>query len=276
MYYVYYTDASYKENDRVWLATGISPVRLTKIKEVVGVGPPGAWDAEKVGRPTVIWESGVFRMWYDGTAQGARHVGYAESVDGVTFTKSPRNPVFLNAGAVDVKRVGDVLVMLREGSCGTSWATSVDGLCWVDRGLLLAKSGQPYDAFGQVTPFLLVVNDQPQGVFFGGARVSTVDKNRIALAAPTGTAAPPAGCTACTVPGLTCAESCRSRGNYNLGVCAVPGSEEPGSCCDCSSDGCEECSRGQTCQESCAAAGWSMGTCGKPGSRDPADCCACN
>ena len=273
-YRVYYTDAATAEIDRVWLAEGTSPTALAKFGEVIPAGPAGAWDSEKTGRPAVLFENGVYRMWYDGTFSGARHVGYAESADGLTFTKSAKNPIFLNAGAVDVKRVGDVLVMLREAGTGTLWATSKDGLCWVDRGMLFAKSGAAYDAFGQVTPFLLV-DGTPKAIFFGGAKVVSWDQNRIALAEPTGTTPPAAGCTGCVAPGLSCADACRTAGSFNAGSCGNPGSTSSGACCACATDGCEGCSGGITCQEACANAGASIGTCGNPGSVDPGKCCAC-
>ena len=46
-----------------------------------------------------------------GSKNVARHVGYATSSDGMTWTKHPTNPVLLNEGAIDVTRVGDRYVM---------------------------------------------------------------------------------------------------------------------------------------------------------------------
>lgn len=273
---MYYTDAPTAENDRIWLAESDALTGFARVREVLGVGAPSAWDAEKVGRPSVLYEGGVYRMWYDGTARGRRHVGLATSTDGVNFTRHPANPLFLDAGAVDVKRVGGVYVMLREGGDGTSWATSPDGVCWIDRGRLFARSGMDYDRFGQVTPFLQVEGDRAVAVWFGGASVATWDRNRIAVAFASDVS-PPAGggCAACTAPGVSCAQACHGAG-FASGSCGQPGSTNPSQCCACATDGCERC-RGSAadCHEACVRAGQTSGWCGVPGSADPSRCCTC-
>ena len=82
------------------------PVRLLNQLLDLGPGPAGAWDSEKVGRPAVLYENGIYKMWYDGAANGHRHVGLATSNDGIHFTRHPNNPLFLNAGAIDVDKIG--------------------------------------------------------------------------------------------------------------------------------------------------------------------------
>ena len=273
---MYYTDAATAENDRIWLAESAGATAFVKVREVLGTGAPGAWDAEKVGRPSVILEGGVYRMWYDGTAAGRRSVGLATSTDGVNFVRHPANPLFLDAGAVDVERVGDTYVMLREGGDGTYWATSPDGLCWTDRGRLFARSGAAYDAFGQVTPFLEVEGGAVRGVWFGGASVSTWNRNRIALALPAGAPSPgPWGCTACVAAGVTCTEACVGAGGGRSGSCAVPGSTVEGRCCACADDGCGACTAAADCHAACVSNGAASGWCAAPGSSDPSHCCSC-
>jgi len=68
-------------------------------------------------------------------SNGRRCVGFAQSSGGRSFTEYEQNPVLCDVGAVDVKKVGGVYVMLWEGGDGTYWATSVTGICWVPRGL---------------------------------------------------------------------------------------------------------------------------------------------
>jgi hypothetical protein len=272
---MYYTDAATGEDDRIWLAESSSLQGFSKRREVLGP-VAGTWEAAKVGRPSVLLEGGVYKLWYDGQTGGVRSVGYATSTDGVTFTRHPSNPVFLNAGAVDVKKVGSVYVMLREAGDGTYWATSNDGVCWKDRGKLFGLSGKPYDAFGQVTPFLDTDGTSVRAVWFGGASVSSWNKNRIAAAFPsTATIPAGAGCTACTTRGLSCSEACLAAKAGSAGTCGSPGSTATGSCCACSSDGCDACVAGGDCQAACVAAGKAGGFCGYPGSADPANCCAC-
>lgn len=272
---MYYTDAPTAENDRIWLAESDSAHGFVKKAEVLGP-VSGTWESDKVGRPSVLVEGGVYKMWYDGSTAGVRHVGYATSTDGLTFTRHPANPIFLNAGAIDVKKVGAVYVMLREAGDGTYWATSSDGVCWKDRGKLFGLSGKPYDAFGQVTPFLETDGTSVRAVWFGGASVSTWNKNRIAAAFPAGATIPGgAGCTACTTAGVSCTEACSVAKGGSSGSCGSPGSTSTGSCCACASDGCDSCVAAGNCQAACVSAGKSGGYCAYPGSADGSKCCAC-
>ena len=273
---MYYTDAPTDINDRIWLAESNSLTGFRKVQEVLGPGPAGAWDSEKVGRPAVLYENGIYKMWYDGAANGHRHVGLATSTDGIHFTRHPNNPLFLNAGAIDVDKIGGVYVMLHEGQKGTNWATSVDGVCWVDRGQLFGLSGASYDKFGQVTPFLEVAGGKLRAVWFGGASVVSWNRNRIGAAYAPGTAPSGGGCTACTTTGQTCAEACQSVGAGNTGSCGSPNSTTPGACCACANDGCEKCVVGaKDCHQACVNIGRAGGYCAHPGSSESSKCCAC-
>ena len=65
---------------------------------VMDVGPPGSWDEWYVYPGTVILEGDTYRMWYSGGAGGwVRRIGYAESFDGLHWTKRP-DPVLDLAG----------------------------------------------------------------------------------------------------------------------------------------------------------------------------------
>ena len=63
---------------------------------VLDVGVPGAWD-ELVVRPgTVIHEGATYKMWYNGYSSAPGNpgrIGYAESPDGISWTKYEDNPV---------------------------------------------------------------------------------------------------------------------------------------------------------------------------------------
>ena len=272
---MYYTDAPVAENDEIWLAESPKLTGFSKVQRVLGKGPAGSWDEEKVGRPAVLYEGGIYRMWYDGTAKGRRHVGLATSTDGVTFTRAPQNPIFQDAGAVDVKLVGNVYVMLREGGDGTYFATSPDGVCWVDRGKLFGTSGAAYDKYGQVTPALELDGAAVRAVWFGGASVREWNKNRIAAAFPSTSTPSGGGCTACVSSGLSCSAACISAGLGGAGICSFPGSTMGSSCCGCQPSGCEGCTAKGDCQSACVAAKKTGGYCAFPGSTMPSRCCAC-
>ncbi|MCA9720695.1 MAG: hypothetical protein KC468_38890 [Myxococcales bacterium] len=56
-----------------------------------GVGPvlvpDQAWENGTVGSPSVLFDGERYRMWYEGDVLGARAIGYAESADGLSWTK---------------------------------------------------------------------------------------------------------------------------------------------------------------------------------------------
>jgi hypothetical protein len=197
-YHLFSTRAARGIVDEISLATSPDGVRWTKHGVVLGPGAPGSWDSLLVGRPSVLHEGGLFRMWYDGRAdlapgplagdaptspKSSRHVGYATSPDGLSWTRHPGNPVFdHDAGGVDVKRAANGLhVMVYESHAGTNAATSPDGLAWRDRGLVVPRSGGPYDAHGHVTPMLLIGSEgRPPALYVGAAWAASWDRNAIA------------------------------------------------------------------------------------------------
>lgn len=88
-------------NDTIWrigLATSTDGVHFVRHPQnpVLAEGPPGTFDAAGVNQPTVIYDErrGLYRMWYEGRDFfGNTSIGYAVSPDGVTWHRSPQNPV---------------------------------------------------------------------------------------------------------------------------------------------------------------------------------------
>ena len=205
-------------------------------------------------------------------------MGHATSSDGKNFTRHAANPVFKNAGAVDVKKLGGVYVLLYEGGNGTYWATSVDGIhCFVGRGKLFGTSGKAYDAFGQVTPFLQLWGGQPQAVWFGGASVKSWNKNRVAMAPAAGVSvASGGGCSGCTPAGYSCSSACQAASLGGNGSCAHVGSTSVGKCCACSKSPCAGClGTNSSCHAACVGIGKTGGYYAHPGSSSPGKCFNC-
>lgn len=198
VYYMYYTRTTKDVVDRIDVAVSRDGVTWEPKGVALAAGPAGAWDGLSVGRPSVIREDGVFKLWYDGrkdfppdapvtgvpqSSTSRRCVGYATSNDGLRFTRQGDHPVFgHDAGGVDVKRLGARLVMVYESRDGTRLATSEDGIAWTNRGLLVARSGTNVDAFGHVTPNLLADPDgEIRRLYVGAAGATTWDRNVIVL-----------------------------------------------------------------------------------------------
>lgn len=113
-YVAYYSGGLGQEPSAIYVigrATSPDGVRWTKSSEPVMVAElpweqtfdAGGFDIGGVLEPTVIHEDGRWRMWYvgfgeePGTAAYSR-IGYAESTDGITWTKRP-DPVFSGGDA---------------------------------------------------------------------------------------------------------------------------------------------------------------------------------
>jgi hypothetical protein len=72
--------------------------------------------------------------------------------------------------------------MACESHRGTRVATSSDGIEWHNHGLWIPMSGSEFDAFGQVTPCLLVrPGHQEVLLYFGAAAAAGWDHNTIAV-----------------------------------------------------------------------------------------------
>jgi predicted GH43/DUF377 family glycosyl hydrolase len=66
---------------------------------VLSAGAGGQWDDDHVKDPWVLKDGATYRMWYSGHDGTNYRIGYAESSDGVTWTKSPSNPMIALGGA---------------------------------------------------------------------------------------------------------------------------------------------------------------------------------
>jgi len=114
---------------------------------VLEPGPHGAWDSSSVALGSILWNGTFFMMWYRGsnpTAFASGAVGLATSKDGVSWTKSSRNPV-LTATPIDQGYIASPYV-IRLGLTYNMWytaknvnttqytsilyATSFDGFKW--------------------------------------------------------------------------------------------------------------------------------------------------
>lgn len=188
---MFYTRAQKGVTDTIGLAESDNGRDWVDRGTVFGPGEAGSWDGLLVGRPSVLFENGKYRMWYDGRKDlplGApdeqapkspvskRSVGYAESPDGLTWTRHPRPVMNRDSGGVHVARASGQLVMLIESRRGTLWATSDDGNRWHHKGVLV-ESGS-LAPHGHVTPFLDAHDDQCR-LYYGAAMGDKWNENQL-------------------------------------------------------------------------------------------------
>ncbi len=114
------------------------------------ISAQNAWDGQFVGMPSVIFENNIYHMWYTGNSpEPIGSIGYASSVDGITWTKYSRNPILVDEpyGGWNEQTVYEPSVIFQDsifhmwyassndpqlpGPIHIHHATSSDGLSWV-------------------------------------------------------------------------------------------------------------------------------------------------
>jgi hypothetical protein len=98
---------------------------------------PGHWDVKIRERGWILHEGDIYRLWftgYDGTRPGIKLLGYATSRDGVTWERSPKNPIYRDHWVEDmcVVHSGETYYMFAEGAAENhaEMLTSKNGTNW--------------------------------------------------------------------------------------------------------------------------------------------------
>lgn len=166
-YRMYYHGFSDTQVHQIGLATSNDLAGpWTRLPAPVLTPGPGVWDGQSVRVP-MVWQEGPadFRMIYTGQGSGGMQVGYATSVDGLVWVKSPANPVFNDPNWATgdtqnwgVTKVGSDYLMWygNFGQRESGIAVSTDLVNWTPytSGPILASSGDPGDdRYSQYCPF---------------------------------------------------------------------------------------------------------------------------
>ncbi len=161
---------------------------------VLSLGSPGSWDSVNVYGPWVLYEDGIYKMWYSGHGSGKGHIGYATSDDGISWNRPilglvpfgvnsqnnivlpPGSPGEFDAGGVSrcsVLKDDDTYKMWYTGWSGheeIGYAESPDGLNWTKySGNPVLRPGIPreYDSVHVSGPSVAKVGPVYQ-MWFGG------------------------------------------------------------------------------------------------------------
>lgn len=123
-YRMWYTGRDAAGVTRIGLATSPDGIAWTRApaNPVLNVGP-SAWESGGVEGPTVIFDGGNYRMWYGGTQGDDERIGYAESADGIAWSKA--GAIDLANGSAGSWEENDVWTpaVLRDGALLTMWYT---------------------------------------------------------------------------------------------------------------------------------------------------------
>lgn len=136
---------------------------------VLNIDESQSWESNSIDRPMLILENNVFKMWYAGNSGGHSHIGYAESNDGLVFTRYVNNPVIqydiFNSGDIGV----DSLSVVRRDKYYAVFArilnnplnftpyytSSNDGLNWDSPTLILFDTTNTWDSQYKASPEII-------------------------------------------------------------------------------------------------------------------------
>lgn len=185
MWYSSATNGRISEEESFWIAYATSPdgVNWTKHGAVISPGPQGNWMDMGAMSPSVIYEDGVFKMWFVGAQHFQKYrngIGYAISTDGKTW-EVERQPVVPLSQSIPivwnpcvVKKDG--LYYLYVGVCNSSrnyptdvvLLTSVDGKNWLERGKVLsARKEISWQSVG-IVPCEVIYDEHRFKMFYTG------------------------------------------------------------------------------------------------------------
>jgi predicted GH43/DUF377 family glycosyl hydrolase len=145
-YHMWYSGVTSSGIGRTGYATSPDGIAWTKYggNPVLNIGSSGSWDDIRANAPEVIYHDGIYHMWYSGSDGSHYRIGYASSMDGVSWTKYSGNPVLDlgPSGSWDDHNVawpsivydGSMYYLWYSGSDGVNtrlgYATSPDGISW--------------------------------------------------------------------------------------------------------------------------------------------------
>lgn len=155
------------------LVLSTQPGQWTKYAGNPILSPSPGWSPAWTIAPDVLYENGIYKMWYQGCTSSSCSIGYATSSDGTTWAPYAGNPVLAsNSSSWDTSlalpRVihdGTIYRMWYAGNgplaIRVGYATSSDGIQWVKYGAWPVFNGtMAWDSGAANTPAVAKVGSQ--------------------------------------------------------------------------------------------------------------------
>jgi uncharacterized repeat protein (TIGR01451 family) len=128
-YKMWYTGSDGANPSKIGLATSTDGINWTKSSANPVLSPDASWDESGVRAGAVIFDDGLYKMWYTMVTGTRTQIGYATSPDGITWNKYGPNGFALSVGAYgswEDEGVSDPIV-IKEGGAYHLWYTGNDG-----------------------------------------------------------------------------------------------------------------------------------------------------
>ena len=166
----------------LWCGNTFSQVNWIKYSgdPVLPAGMYVEFDYLQAKQPSVLFDEGLFKIWYVGKNKTNEQIGYAESQDGIHWIK--KGPVLPlgQGGGFDaihqntpmVLKIGSTYHMWYGGYDGMHWslgeAISSDGMTWEKKGVILDR-GEPgeFDSHSVLSPYVMY-RDYIYYLWYGG------------------------------------------------------------------------------------------------------------
>ena len=169
-YHMWYTT---QPNFVIGYATSTNGYEWVKNPEPV-MEPRSAWESASIMTGAVLFEDGIYKMWYSGSSQKGQNwqLGYATSDDGIEWTMS-ENAIYedsrgttYQAAVLKPKDTYQMWYTQPGDGSGThiGYATSTDGLSWLEYGSnpVLRNSPGSWDAIEVQRPSVVLNTETNQ------------------------------------------------------------------------------------------------------------------
>lgn len=141
-----------------------------------------SWESKEVSFPVVLYEKGLYKMWYGGNDGSYWSIGYAISLDGINWIKYPNNPVIRWNNLPEEPKDYKEHTIIKENGIYKMWyeaarspstistigySISNNGINWTHVNYKVLSPSQNWDSLGLVHPFVLKDSDEYKMWYFG-------------------------------------------------------------------------------------------------------------
>ena len=174
---------------KIGVARSDDGIRFERFRRDPVIVPEAEFEKESVMNPFVMFDGGKFRMWYAaGEICEPNVICYAESADGVNWTKYSGNPIFVcnpekeyeqdRIGAVDILKEDDGYLMFYIGYrdvitaciCAARSKDGIGGWERVPENPLVVPSPGEWDADSCYKPTVVKADDFTYRLWYNGRR----------------------------------------------------------------------------------------------------------